>query len=115
MNLQHMAYSRFQPKPLIRRLVVLTMLVLLTLLDIAQPCGVCAQEPQLIAGTELPAGSMPEPEWLDTAEDGDETMLDPLTPVLVSLRTSGIPKAAHTCHILLPDRGVEPPPPWHCI
>ena len=104
--------NRFQTKPLIRRMLVLAMLGLLAVLDIAQPCVSSSQEVLLTAGNEIPLANFPEPEWLDTAEDGDETMLEPHAPMLVQFAPSGMPQATHACHILLTDQGIEPPPPW---
>lgn len=90
------------------------MVCLLSFTDMSQPLLSEQEKLQLLSGMELPLENLPEPEWLDNAEDGDETMLE-LTSAETILRGSvAAYSAAARGRIAGRAPALEPPPPWPC-
>jgi hypothetical protein len=95
----------------LRRVLLFCLLGMFGFTDLAQPCHAGIQENTFQAAMQLPAESSPEPEWLDTVEDGDETMLDCHVPVLISGIDQRLSFSFRPCFVALPDLALDSPPP----
>ena len=94
-----------------KRMIAMGLLTLLAFADAAPPFAAAVHEPLAANGTELPGAQKPAPEWLDAAEDSDETMLEVQYPVWITGITGGLFRPLQIAAVSLPDLGQESPPP----
>ncbi|MFN7301029.1 MAG: hypothetical protein ACOVSS_06465 [Bacteroidia bacterium] len=101
----------FQTGTSFKRMIAMGLLTLIAIADAAPPFAAAVHEQLAASGTELPGTQKQAAEWLDAAEDSDETMLEVQSPVHISGFCGGMFRPLQITAVSLPDLGQESPPP----